>query len=73
MSKNCFIPLRDACAVFCCNKQDLPNAMDENEISEGLELYKIRNRNWMIFPMCALTGEGCWEMLDWLAKELVSA
>ena len=37
------------------NKQDLPNAMSIDELTEKLDVHKFRNRNWcksqVIFPI----------------------
>lgn len=40
------------------NKQDLQFAKDAQDISEALELTKIRGRNWQIQGCSATTGEG---------------
>jgi ADP-ribosylation factor protein 1 len=41
--------------------------MGVSEITEKLELHKLRNREWYIQGCCALTGDGLYEGLDWLA------
>ena len=38
--------LKDALFLVMANKQDLPNAMSVEEITEKLEMNKIRNREW---------------------------
>ena len=48
------------------NKQDLPNAMNCEEIVAKLELKTLRNREWFIQPCCALTGEGLYDGLEWI-------
>ena len=53
--------------VFC-NKQDLPNAMQTPEVTDKLSLYLVRDREWFIQSSCALTNNGVWEGLTWLAK-----
>lgn len=58
--------------LILANKQDLPNAMNTDEIINKLELYGIRGRNWYIQKACAITGEGLLEGLDWLACALTS-
>ena len=40
------------------NKQDLMNAAPASEISTGLNLLSIRDREWQIQPCSAHTGEG---------------
>lgn len=39
------------------NKQDAPNALNIEEISETLNLVDMKGRNWTIIPTCAITGE----------------
>ena len=40
--------LRDAVLLVFANKQDLPNAMKVQEVTERLGLNKLRNRQWYI-------------------------
>ncbi len=62
--------LRDAALLVLANKQDLPNAMSVNEVSEKLGLNRIKNRKWFIQATCAKTGDGLFEGLDWLSDTL---
>ena len=62
--------LRDAVLLVFANKQDLPNAMSVNEITEKLGLSQLRNRTWYIQACCATTGDGLYEGLDWLSQTL---
>jgi ADP-ribosylation factor protein 1 len=62
--------LRDAVLLVFCNKQDLPNAMSVNEVTERLGLNQLRNRKWYIQATCATTGDGLYEGLDWLSNTL---
>jgi len=62
--------LRDAVLLVFCNKQDLPNAMSVNEVTEKLGLNQLRNRKWYIQATCATTGDGLYEGLDWLSNTL---
>ena len=62
--------LRDAIVLVYANKQDLPNAMSVNEVTEKLELHKMRSRTWYIQATCASTGDGLYEGLDWLTNIL---
>merc|ERR1711972_302763 len=62
--------LRDAVVLVFANKQDLPNAMSVNEVTERLGLNKLRNRRWRIQSSCATTGDGLYEGLDWLSNTL---
>ena len=62
--------LRDAILLIFANKQDLPNAMNAAEITERLELSRLRGRKWYIQGTCATQGTGLYEGLDWLSNEL---
>ncbi|MES1914063.1 MAG: Arf GTPase arf1 [Cercozoa sp. M6MM] len=62
--------LREAVLLVFANKQDLPNAMSVNEITERLGLNQIRQRQWYIQATCATTGDGLYEGLDWLSNTL---
>merc|ERR1712040_5628 len=62
--------LRDAVVLVLANKQDLPNAMSVNEVTEKLGLNQLRNRQWYIQSTCATTGDGLYEGLDWLSNTL---
>merc|ERR1712037_1064586 len=62
--------LRDAVVLCFANKQDLPNAMSVNEVTERLGLNQLRNRQWYIQSTCATTGDGLYEGLDWLSNTL---
>merc|ERR1712045_24365 len=62
--------LRDAVLLVFANKQDLPNAMSVNEVTEKLGLNQLRNRQWYIQSTCATTGDGLYEGLDWLSSTL---
>merc|ERR1712083_662603 len=62
--------LRNAALLVLANKQDLPNAMSVNQITERLKLNKLRNRDWYIQGSCARSGDGLYEGLDWLSNTL---
>ena len=62
--------LREAVLLVFANKQDLPNAMSVNEITERLGLNQLRQRQWYIQATCATTGDGLYEGLDWLSNTL---
>lgn len=55
------IPLR-------ARSQDQPDAMTPAEVSEGLGLDTLKNRQWSIFKSCAIKGEGLEEGLDWCVR-----
>ncbi|XP_072136535.1 ADP-ribosylation factor 4-like [Mobula birostris] len=62
--------LRDAVLLVFANKQDLPNALSVNEVTEKLGLQTFRNRVWYVQATCATDGAGLFEGLDWLTNEL---
>ncbi|KAG2495684.1 hypothetical protein HYH03_006284 [Edaphochlamys debaryana] len=62
--------LRDSLILVFANKQDLPNALSDAQIAEGLGLHDIKNRDWAIFKTSAVKGEGLFEGLDWLSNTL---
>lgn len=63
--------LANAVFLFLANKQDLPEAMTVDEITDKLSLKNLKH-NWNIMPVSALTGQGLTEALDWLACQLGS-
>ena len=50
--------------------QDLPNALNDAAVAEGLGLSNIKSRDWAIFKTSAIKGEGLFEGLDWLSNML---
>lgn len=62
--------LREAVLLVFANKQDLPNAMKVQEVTERLGLNKLRDRQWYIQGCSAPTGDGLYEGLDWLSNTL---
>jgi len=64
--------MRNAALLIFANKQDLPNALSPNAMSEELQLSGLRSRRWFIQPACGTTGDGLYEGLDWLSRALGS-
>ncbi|CEM18646.1 unnamed protein product [Vitrella brassicaformis CCMP3155] len=64
--------LKGVTLLVFANKQDLPGAMTAAQVSEGLGLTNIRNRQWAIFQTSALKGRGIQEGLDWLVNVLAN-
>eukprot|EP01083_Nonionella_stella_P153779 494498_1 len=62
--------LQDSAVLILANKQDLPNAMSVNEITDRLKINQFRNREWYVQGTCAKTGDGLYQGLDWLSKTL---
>lgn len=52
------------------NKQDMPLAMTEVEVSESLGLSGINSRQWRIVKSSAKFGDGVADGLDWLVALL---
>lgn len=46
--------------------QDFPHAASTNEITNELNLTKIKDRKWYIMNTNAMAGEGLYEGLDWI-------
>lgn len=65
--------LKDAILLVFANKQDLPGALSDAEVTEQLGLSSIKNRTWSIFKCSALEGKGLFEGLDWLADACSAA
>ncbi|GAB1602239.1 ADP-ribosylation factor 3-like [Argonauta hians] len=63
--------LSSAVFLFLANKQDLPDAMTVEEITDKLSLKNLKHI-WNIMPVSALTDQGLTEALDWLACQLGS-
>ncbi|XP_010583308.1 ADP-ribosylation factor-like protein 14 [Haliaeetus albicilla] len=61
--KNEFI--KSVPVVVLANKQDLPGALNAEEITRRLKMKKYcSDRNWYVQPCCAITGEGLSEALQ---------
>lgn len=55
--------------AILANKQDLPNAMKVEEINrELMSKRSFRGREWCLFSVCATSGEGLYDALDWLTN-----
>lgn len=62
--------LRESVLLVYANKQDLPNAMSTAEVTDKLGLHSLRNRNWFVQGTCATSGEGLYEGLDWMSRNV---
>mmetsp|Transcript_45591 Transcript_45591/g.93271 ORF Transcript_45591/g.93271 Transcript_45591/m.93271 type:complete len:182 (+) Transcript_45591:167-712(+) len=66
--------LQDAAILVLANKQDLKGAASADEIVTALGLLDLPSRRkWQVHATNAVTGEGLYEGLDWLATELPGA
>jgi len=61
--------LKDCILLVFANKQDLPNALNAQTLSQRLGLQGLKNV-WYIQPCCAADGTGLYEGLDWLSSAL---
>lgn len=61
--------LKDSIFLILANKQDLPNSLSTSELTDLLDLRKIK-QNWYLQPCVATKGEGLQEGLTWLSKQL---
>lgn len=62
--------LKDAIFLVFANKQDLPHAMNVDEVRDKLELNNISNKSMNIIATSAITGQGLHEGLNWFSREL---
>ena len=62
--------LKNALVLVYANKQDVPGALTEAQVAEGLGLHDIKSRDWAIFKASAVKGVGLFEGLDWLSNML---
>jgi len=60
--------LRHASLLVFANKQDVKGSMTMSELSEQLNLTSIRDQGWHLQACCALSGEGLYQGLEWLAQ-----
>lgn len=62
--------LLGATLLVLANKQDVPNALSLEAISEYLELDSIRSHHWKIFPSSAIVGTNIFESVNWLINDI---
>eukprot|EP00286_Rhodomonas_abbreviata_P030124 CAMPEP_0181303478 /NCGR_PEP_ID=MMETSP1101-20121128/8581_1 /TAXON_ID=46948 /ORGANISM="Rhodomonas abbreviata, Strain Caron Lab Isolate" /LENGTH=181 /DNA_ID=CAMNT_0023409057 /DNA_START=100 /DNA_END=645 /DNA_ORIENTATION=+ len=66
--------LRNAAVLVLANKQDLAGAAPVDQIAKAMGLLNLPStRKWHVHATNAVTGEGLYEGLDWLAAELPKA
>eukprot|EP01111_Echinosteliopsis_oligospora_P003534 TRINITY_DN1555_c0_g1_i2.p1 TRINITY_DN1555_c0_g1~~TRINITY_DN1555_c0_g1_i2.p1 ORF type:complete len:159 (+),score=37.93 TRINITY_DN1555_c0_g1_i2:92-568(+) len=54
--------------MIYANKQDLPDAIPVDQLSEVLSLTDIKDRKWLLQTCVATRGDGLYEGLDWLSR-----
>jgi ADP-ribosylation factor protein 6 len=62
--------MKDSTLLVFANKNDLEDVMDIAEVTEKLDLHKLKDRNWHVQSSCALNGDGLLDGLTWLASYL---
>lgn len=45
-------------------------AMKPQEVTDALQLSKLKDKVWYVVPSCATTGEGLLEGLAWLSNNV---
>ncbi len=58
--------------MVMANKQDLLNALSQDEITIELGLNELRDRTWQILPCSAKTGEGLQDAMEWIVEQINS-
>jgi len=64
--------MKDSLLLVFANKQDLKEAMKPQEVTEALQLARLKDKVWYVVPSCATTGEGLLEGLAWLSNNVKS-
>eukprot|EP01098_Paradermamoeba_levis_P012839 TRINITY_DN5706_c0_g1_i1.p1 TRINITY_DN5706_c0_g1~~TRINITY_DN5706_c0_g1_i1.p1 ORF type:complete len:180 (-),score=39.31 TRINITY_DN5706_c0_g1_i1:113-652(-) len=64
--------LKGASLLVWANKQDLPGALSEMQVTELLGLSSL-TRPWALFKASAIHGVGLYEGLDWLVNTLTTS
>jgi ADP-ribosylation factor protein 1 len=60
--------LKDAVVLVFANKQDISTALPVGEISRRMNIDRLKKTHVIeIFPCCAISGDGLYEGLDWVA------
>ena len=62
--------MRDVPVLVYANKMDLPNALSVPQLSERLGLLTLRGRKWYVQASNAQRGDGLYEGMDWMAKNV---
>ena len=71
--QNCLLHphLKDADVLVVANKQDVHGCLKPARIMEVLDLTNVRNHEWHIQPVVALTGQGLPQCMDWIAGRVL--
>ncbi|KAL2016660.1 hypothetical protein VTK56DRAFT_3204 [Thermocarpiscus australiensis] len=64
------LEMSDCLLLVFANKQDLDGAMNPQQITEKLELSKLKDRVWFVQPAIATASEGLTEGFGWLSDNI---
>ena len=64
--------LQDSCLLVYANKQDISGALTCTQLIDDLELRKAKGRKWKVQSTIAVTGDGLFDGLEWVAAELLN-
>ncbi|EMR64035.1 putative adp-ribosylation factor 6 protein [Eutypa lata UCREL1] len=62
--------MKDSLLLVFANKQDIKDALNPTQVTEALQLNKLKDKLWYVVPSCATTGEGLLEGLQWLSTNV---
>jgi small GTP-binding protein len=60
--------LRGIPVLVLSNKSDLHNSIKVDEVVNKLDLHNLKSHNWFVQATSAISGDGIYEGLDWLAN-----
>lgn len=63
--------LKNAPILILANKQDLPGALNQEQISNQYSLHEIKDHSWRLQLCSASQGTGVNQAMDWLTEELL--
>ena len=63
--------LENACLLILANKQDINGAVSPSELSNILDLGKLKKRKWLVQGSSTVNGHGLKEGFDWMANTLM--
>ncbi|MFX1538629.1 MAG: ADP-ribosylation factor family protein [Promethearchaeota archaeon] len=58
--------------LVLANKQDLEGALSAGQVARSLDLHKVFNHSYAIFPSSAATGFNLEEALEWLRQKIMA-
>jgi ADP-ribosylation factor protein 6 len=58
--------MKSTILLIFANKNDVVDAMTAADVTEKLQLNKLKDKSWHVQSCCALSGEGLLDGLTWL-------